>query len=98
MTTVLQNQSVSGAGINGVPSWTFTLTATGAGNLVVIEAAIEQFGGTGNITAFTITDNGSGKILATAKIVSTPAGGGAKNSASFLSLSHSPGAHFVSSR
>ncbi len=91
MTTVLQNQSVSGAGINGVPSWTFTLTSTGAGNLVVIEAAIEQFGGTGNITAFTITDNGSGNIWATTKFVSTAAGSGAKIAAIIRCLSISAG-------
>lgn len=63
MTVVVQ--SVHNQPINGVGSWSFTLSSTGAGNLLVVQAGVQQFGGT-NPTSFVVTDNGSGNTWATA--------------------------------
>lgn len=64
MTTVVQ--SVANQPLNNVASWSFTLTATGSGNLLVVKAGVQQFGGAGSPSSVTVTDNGSGNTWATA--------------------------------
>lgn len=78
-------QSVAANGLAGVTSKTFTLSATAAGNMLVIEIGIEA-GGT-VYTGFSVSDNGSGNTWASA-VVKT---GGIKTAGVLRCLSVSAG-------